>query len=501
MDIVVKQGNIAQEQAELIVVNLFQGVTLPGGATGAVDGALGGMIREVLATGDFTGKSGETVVLYTRGAIPAPRVLIVGLGDSGKFDLQSVRNASAIAARKARDLGVKHFATIVHGAGIGGLEPQRAAQAVAEGSLLGLYRYEGYRSKPPKDWKPDPDKMTVVEFSSERSAALETGIRKGESIANGVNLARYLVNTPANHMTPSRMAEAAESLARETGLDFAALGRSECKALGMGIFMAVAEESEQEPKLIVLEHNKGREDLPTVVLLGKGVTFDSGGISLKPGEEMWKMKSDMAGAAAVIAALGVAARLDLPLHVVGLAPCAENLPGGRAQKPGDVFTGMTGKTMEVISTDAEGRMLLADTLAYAARFKPAAVVDIATLTGVQSMALGPQAAGFFANEEALASRLMAAADASGERLWRFPLYDEYLEPIRSQVADVKNTGGRYGGLGTSAKFIEHFTEGYPWAHIDMASMSLSDDDKPAKPKGATGYGVRLFTALLEGWTK
>ena len=230
----------------------------------------------------------------------------------------------------------------------------------------------------------------------------------------------------------------------------------------MGIFMAVAEESEEEPQLIVLEHNAGA-DLPTVVLVGKGVTFDSGGISLKPGEDMWRMKGDMAGAAAVIAALGVAARLNLPLRVVGLAPCAENLPGGRAQKPGDVFTGMTGKTMEVISTDAEGRMLLADALAYAKRFDPVAVIDIATLTGVQSMALGPHAAGFFANDEALAQRLVKAAEASGERIWRFPLYDEYAETIQSQVADVKNTGGRHGGLGTSAKFIEHFTEGYPWA--------------------------------------
>ena len=195
----------------------------------------------------------------------------------------------------------------------------------------------------------------------------------------------------------------------------------------------------------------------------------------------------------------MAARLNLPLHVVGLAPCAENLPGGRAQKPGDVFTGMTGKTMEVISTDAEGRMLLADALAYAARFNPAAVVDIATLTGAQAMALGPQAAAVFCNDEALAARLLAAAEASGDRLWRLPLYDEYAEAIKSQVADVKNTGGRYGGIGTSAKFIEHFTEGYPWAHVDMASMSLAEEDKPAQPKGATGYGVRLFTAFLEGF--
>ena len=499
MEILVKQGNIAQEDADLIIVNLFQGVIVPGGATGAVDSALGGMIRDALAAGDFVGKAGETLVLYTRGGIPSPRVLVVGLGEADKFDLAGIRNAAATSARKARELGARRFATIVHGAGIGGVDTAAAAQAVAEGALMGLYRYEGYRSKPPKDWKPDPEQMVVVEFSGERRANLEAGIRKGVHIALGVNLARQLVNAPANRMTPTLMAEAAEMLAGQTGLRFEALDRAACKALGMGIFMAVAEESEEEPRLIVLEHNAGRHDLPTVVLVGKGVTFDSGGISIKPGDEMWKMKGDMAGAAAVIGALGVVARLGLPLHVVGLAPCAENLPGGRAQKPGDVFTGMTGKTMEVISTDAEGRMLLADALAYAKRFNPAAVVDIATLTGVQSMALGPHAAGFFANDEDLAARLVRAAESSGERLWRFPLYDEYMETIKSQVADVKNTGGRYGGLGTSAKFIEHFTEGYPWAHVDMASMSLSDEDKPAKPKGATGYGVRLFVALLEGW--
>ncbi|PKO21045.1 MAG: hypothetical protein CVU38_16890 [Chloroflexi bacterium HGW-Chloroflexi-1] len=302
-------------------------------------------------------------------------------------------------------------------------------------------------------------------------------------------------------MTPSVMAERAASLARETGLRIQVLDRDEIRALGMGIFMAVAEESEQPPKFIILEHNPDRADLPTIVLAGKGVTFDSGGISIKPVAKMWRMKGDMAGGAAVIAALGVAARLGLPLHVVGLAPCAENLPGGRAQKPGDVFTGMTGKTMEVISTDAEGRMLLADALAYAGRFKPDAVVDIATLTAAQSIALGPQAGALFANDEGLAGRLLAAAEASSERLWRMPLYDEYTEAIESQVADVKNSGGKFGGVGTSAKFLEHFTEGYPWAHLDIASMGWSDEDRPARPKGATGYGVRLVTAFLEGWKK
>ena len=365
--------------------------------------------------------------------------------------------------------------------------------------MLGLYRYEGYRSKPPKDWKPDPETLMVVGLDAAHLAAFQAGIDRGQAIVQGVTLARDLVSSPANRMTPSIMAARAKALAAETGLRLDVLGRAKCKALGMGIFMAVAEEAEEEPKLIVLEHNSDKPDLPTVVLVGKGVTFDSGGISIKPSEEMWKMKDDMAGAAAVIATLGVAARLHVPLHVVGIAPCAENLPGGRAQKPSDVFTGMTGKTMEVISTDAEGRMLLADALAYAGKFNPAAVVDIATLTGAQAIALGPQAAAVFCNDEKLVAGLLAAADASGDRLWRMPLYDEYAEAIKSQVADVKNSSGRFAGVGASAKFLEHFTEGYPWAHVDMASMAWGEEDKPAQPKGASGYGVRLFTAFLEQW--
>jgi leucyl aminopeptidase len=328
----------------------------------------------------------------------------------------------------------------------------------------------------------------------------EAGLARGEVIAGGIILARDMVNEPANHLTPAAMAETASQLAAETGLRLEVLERADMARLGMGILLAVAAGSEQPPRFIILEYNAGRADLPAVVLIGKGVTFDSGGISLKPGDEMWRMKADMAGAAAVIATLGVAARLQFPLHVVGLAPCAENLPGGRSQKPGDVFTGMTGKTVEVISTDAEGRMLLADALAYATRFQPAAVVDIATLTATQRRALGPQAAAMFSNDEPLAGRLLAASEKSGDRLWRMPLYEEYLDPIKSQVADVKNSGGLYGGMGTSAKFLQHFTEGYPWAHIDMASMGLGEEEKAAQPRGATGYGVRLFTSFLEEWT-
>ena len=499
MEIRVKQGSITDERVDLIVVNLFQGVTEPGGATGSVDAALDAAVRDVIAAGDFTGRAGETLLLYTHSALPAARVLIVGLGEPGKFGPAAARNAAATSVRKARDLGARTIASVVHGAGAGGLATEAAAQMLAEGTLLGTYRFQGYRSTVPHDWKPNPDTFTVVEANAQRVAACETGVARGVAIATGVLLARDMVNEPANHMTPAMVAGLATELAAELGLTVQVLDQEQMAALGMGILLAVAAASEQPPRFVILEHNAGREDLPVVVLAGKGVTFDSGGISIKPSEDMWRMKSDMAGGAAVIGTMAVAARLDLPLHVVGLVPLAENLPGGRAQKPGDVFTGMTGKTMEVISTDAEGRMLLADTVAYAGRFKPAAVVDIATLTGAQAVALGPQAAAFFANDEDLAAKLVAAAEASGERLWRMPLYEEYAEAVKSQVADVKNSTGRTAGIGTSAKFIEHFTEGYPWAHIDMASMAWSDEDKPAQPKGATGYGVRLFTALLEGW--
>jgi leucyl aminopeptidase len=501
MEILVKRGSITEEAADLIVVSLFEGIKTPEGAAEAVDAALGGAIRDVIEAGDFTGRSGQVVTLYARGALPAPRVLVVGLGEQAKFSVSAARDAAGTAARKARELNVRHIATTVYAAGAGGLTALEASQALVEGTLLGLYRYAGYRSEPPKDWKADPQTMVLVEADVERAAAYPIGVARAEAVVRNVKLARDLVNTPANYMTPSVMADRAAELAADSGLDLQVLERADMEGLGMGILLAVAAESEQPPKLIILEHNAGRDDLPTVVLAGKGVTFDSGGISIKAAEDMWRMKDDMAGGAAVMGALGIAARLKLPVHAVGLIPCAENLPGGRAQKPGDVYKGMTGKTMEVISTDAEGRMLLADTVAYAGRYAPAAVVDIATLTGAQSIAFGPQAAAVFANDDGLAERLLAAAQSSGERLWRMPLYDEYLDSIKSQVADVKNSGGRHHGIGTSAKFIEHFTDGYPWAHIDMASMAWSDEDKPTRPKGATAYGVRLLAAFLEGWAK
>jgi len=503
MKLTVEQANIAPFHADLIIVNLFQDVKHPGGATGAVDHALGGRISEVIALGDCIGKLGETTLLYTSGALPAPRVLVVGLGDREAFDLQGVRTASAKAIAAANKLGAKTVATIVHGAGIGGLDAQDAAQAVAEASMLELYTMPRQSSQGGNRQK--VESLIVVEYNSAQFPAIQQGAETGRIIAESVILARDLEAHPANIATPTMIAETARHMAAEVGLDCTVLEREDMEALGMGILLAVAKGSDEPPKFVILEHNKAQADvLDTVVLVGKGITFDTGGYSLKIARPstMWKMKNDMTGAADVIATLRAAALMDVPLHVVGLAPLTENTINGRAQKPGDIFTGMTGKTMEVISTDAEGRMILADALAYAGRYAHAkAVVDLATLTGTISLALGPKAAGLFTESEGLQDRLLAAADATQERLWPMPMYEEYTEDIRSDFADVKNSTSpnRFTGVSTSAKFLQHFTEDYPWAHLDIAGVAWSNKARPMYPAGATAFGVRLQVHLLRDW--
>ena len=501
MEVVVQQGNVVDITADALVVNLFSGVTRPGGATGALDKALGGAIQELVQQGDFDGKLGKTVVLYPRGAIPARRVIVVGLGEQDKFDLEAVRKAAAAAAKRAREVGAKDIATIVHGAGVGGLRPAEAAQAVVEGTLLALYRFPKYQPAQDTAQEAGLRRLTLVEFSEEKVPLLQEGARAGQLIAESVNFARNLVMEPPNIATPAELARRAQAMAEEVGLRCEVLTDPELESLGMGILLGVAQGSVHRPHFVVLEHNGGGDDVPTVVLVGKGITFDTGGINLKRGEDMWKMKHDMAGAAAVLGALRAAALLNVPLRVVGLAPFVENMPGGKAYRPSDVLRGLTGKTVEIINTDAEGRLILADALGYAARFRPDAVVDIATLTGAQMIALGPHAAALFSNDDGLAARLEEAGRRTGERVWRLPLWDEYKEALKSDVAEVQNTGGRYSGLPTTAKFLEHFTEGYAWAHLDVASMVWTDSPRDYHPKGPTGYGVRLFVELLRQWAE
>ena len=511
MELRVQQGNIAETDADLIVVNLFAGVTAPGGATGAVDRALNGAISQLIAQGDFSGEAETTALLYARanggaaadettdqGGLTASRVLLVGLGSSEQFGIAQIRRAAAVAAQAAAKLkGVKTMATIVHGAGIAGHDTAAAAQEVALGTLLASYRPKRYRREVEDAGL---SSCTVVEYSAAKLADVERGVAKGEAIGRAVWSARDLVNEPANLLTPLEMAARAQAMAADTavGLKCTVLDEAAMQEEGMGILLAVSKGSANPAQFVVLEHAPAGDTEAPLVLVGKGITFDTGGISLKRSDGMWAMKDDMGGAAAVIGAMEAIGRLDVRRRVIGIAPCVENMPDGEAFRPGDIVTGMTGKTAEIISTDAEGRLVLADALAYAARFEPAAVVDLATLTGAIGTALGMHVrAGLFSNDSSLQEKLMAAADHSGDLLWPFPMDAEYEKAIKSDMAEVKNSAGG-AGVSSSAKFIEHFTEGYPWAHLDIANMVLADSRINAEtPKGATGYGVRLLVELAE----
>lgn len=498
MDIRTEAADIRTIEADAIVVNLFEGVTEPGGATGAVDQALGGQIRSLIQAGDFSGKADSTLLIYAQEALGAPRVLVVGLGKREEFDLHAVRRASAVAARSLARLGsVKRMATIVHGAGVGGLDAAAAAQAVAEGTLMATYIPIHYRRNQETS---SLTVCTVVESNQDRLDDVNMGAQRGEIIGRAVNRARNLVQEPANVLTPAELAQRARRMAEEVGLQVTVLGEAALRKLEMNLILAVSQGSEQEAHLLILEHApEGHEEDPPLILAGKGITFDTGGVSLKRSAEMWRMKNDMGGAAAVIGAMEAIGRLGLPRRVIGITPCVENMADGRAYRPGDVLTGITGKTTEIISTDAEGRLILADTLGYIARFEPEAVVDLATLTGAVGIALGKNVrAAVFANDDKLKDDLMAASRRSGEGLWPMPLDEEYKAAIKSNVAEVKNSGGLGGGLGTSAKFLEHFTEGYRWAHLDIANMVWSDSAGADSPAGPTGYGVRLLVELAAG---
>ncbi|MBX3055978.1 MAG: leucyl aminopeptidase [Anaerolineae bacterium] len=497
MKIQVVQGNIQESTADTLIVNLFDDVTTPAGATGAVDTALNGAISELIVHGDLTGKVGEVGVLYPRGTIPAKRVLVVGLGKRGEFDLEGVRKAAAAGLKRARDLKAQHVATIVHGAGVAGLEAQAAAQATAEGSLLAAYQYDAPKQR--EDAPHEIDSLTVVEFDKKKVKAIEQGVDTAVAISDGVILARNLVNQPPNVVTPTKMAETAHIIAATHGMRITVGGRKWAKEHNMGAFLAVAQGAGEKPKFIVLEHNGNREDLDTIVLVGKGITFDTGGISIKPAERMGDMKSDMGGAAAVLGAMKVVGALNLPLRVIGITPCTENMPDANAYRPADIITASNGKTIEIINTDAEGRMVLADGLVYAGRYNPKAVIDLATLTGACVVALGSgTAAGMFSTDDGLRDKLLAAGTAVHERVWPLPLFPEYRKAIDSDVADILNSGGRFGGVGTSAMFLKEFTD-YPWVHLDIAGMALAEKDNSYIPRGGTGFGVRLLVEFLRNW--
>lgn len=504
MDVSIQSGSIQSVDVDAIVVNLFQGVIEPGGATGAVDKALNGALRDLIADADIRGNLNETAIFYPREAVPARRVIVVGLGPEAEFDLDAVRQAAAAAARTARDAGARTLASIVHGGGRGGLSLADAAQAVVEGTILGLYRYDAPGRIVREGSQRRLDSLTLVEFDGSKLSEVEAGAKVGQAVAAGTCLARDLANRPANVITPTAMAEMAQRVAGDYGMTCQVFDREQMAELKMGAMLSVARGASEPPKFIVLEHNPTGSDVSPFVLVGKGITFDSGGISIKSYQGMEEMRGDMSGAAAVLGAMQAIGSIGLPKGVVGLLPATENMPSGTATHPGDIVTAMDGTTIEVINTDAEGRLILADALAYAQRYNPAAVVDVATLTGGIVTALGHYMTGVYATDDFLWETIHAAGDAAGEPMWRMPLSPIYDRQITTPFADVKNTGGRRGSSVTAARFLSKFVKEHPWAHMDIAGTHWWERDlpypkKPYYVRGNTGVGVRTLVGVLRAW--
>ena len=434
-------------------------------------------------------------LIHTLGKMAPSRVLVAGLGPVSDFTPEAVRSVAAESCRYLRRARVETVATIAHGAGIGALDAKGAGEAIAIGGILGLYRFDTYKSE--TNDRPDIRELTIVESDSGKVSALEEGVAKGTVVAEAVNLCRDMANGPANFMTPTRMAELALEAAKDSNLGIEVLDSPQMAELGMGALLGVAQGSEEPPKFIILRYSGDPDDeANNLGLLGKGITFDSGGLDIKSAAGMARMKTDMSGGAAVISAMRAIGNLKPKLNVTGIVPATENMPGGKSQRPGDVVRSMNGKTIEIDNTDAEGRLVLADAVAYAQSIGLNRLVDVATLTGAVSVALGDLCTGVFGNDQKLVDQVIESGGQVGERIWQLPMYAEYKESFKSDVADIKNTGGRGAGAITGAMIIGEFSGDAAWVHLDIAGTARSDKARGYNQKGATGVPVRTLVNLV-----
>jgi leucyl aminopeptidase len=507
MDVRVEVGRLSEAAAGAVVVFLIQGGATLTGEAAALDAAWGGGLSRLITLGDFTGKLNQIDVVYppggdADGAPPARavRVIVAGLGSQHAFTADRARQVAATAARRARDLKAGTVAFELPGVAAGAFAPRLAAQAVVEGALLGTYRFDRLKTRRDDGGEPPGslDTLTILVPERDHVSDAEAGAARGRVLAESAIFARDMVTQPGNELNPRALANAAQQIADSAGLRCEILEPPQIDELGMGLLLGVARGSDEPCRFIILEHApSGMEQQPPVVLCGKAITFDSGGISIKPAEGMAQMKDDMAGGAAVIGALRALAILGVPRRTIGLIAAAENMPSGRATRPGDVLRALDGQTVEVISTDAEGRLALGDALAYARRLSPSVLVDIATLTGGIVTALGHSVAGLMGNNADVIARMRAAAERTGEKVWELPLWDdEYRRIIRSDIADMKNSVGRPASAIGGGMFLKQFAKDTPWAHVDIAGVSWADQDTPYRPKGATGFGVRLLAEFV-----
>jgi leucyl aminopeptidase len=491
MKLEISVGAAAAARGDALVLGRHAGEERPGAELRQVDEALGGLLLRALADQRFEGRVGETADLHAGGRLGATRVIVVGLGPAAEWTAEVLRRAAGAGARRARDLGATSLVLPLPGARGQGLGPALRAQAAVEGALLGLYTFDRYKAK--KEDARAVSALTLLLPAARDRRAVGQGARVGELAAEATALARDLVNEPANSVTATALAGTAREVARAGGLRVRILDRAACRRLGMGAFLGVNRGSVEPPRFLHLAYVPKRRVRRRIALIGKGITFDSGGLDLKTAEGMQHMKGDMAGAAAVLGVLKVLPRLGPAVEVHGLVAATDNMPSGSATKPGDVLRAMDGKTIEVTNTDAEGRLTLADALAYARReVEPHEIVDIATLTGACAIALGPLCAGAMTNDRALQDRLLEAAARAGERIWPLPLIDDYREGLKSEVADLRNTGPRYGGAITAGLFLREFAGDVPWVHLDIAGAAFTDKDLPYAPKGGVGFGTRTL---------
>ena len=494
------RGDIAQIASDAAIVNLFQGVTKPGGATGVVDRALGGLISELIADGEITGKRGNNVLIHTPtdryDGFASKRVLVMGLGKSEGFGIEDVREISAVAAQRLSGIA-ETATTIIHGAGIGGLGTEDAARAIAEGAVVGSYSFNKYKTSS-KTSNQKLDTLNVVEFDDGKIPEVRSGVALGVSGGEAQNFARDLVNEPANVLSPEVMRDVAQDIAEANGFGVRVLSMNECLAMGMNAFAGVAQGSQRPAQFVHLSYEGDpANDSNNVWLVGKSITFDSGGLSLKPPRGMVTMKGDMGGGAAVLGAMKIIGTLKPRINVHAVLPITENMPGGGAQRPGDVVKAMNGKYIEIDNTDAEGRLTLADALGYARENGAARIVDVATLTGAARVALGTGNAAVFGNDDGLMKSVMDAAEVSGDGMWRLPLDATSKRLNRSSIADVKNSGGAPAGSITAAHFISEFAEDTPWVHIDIAAVSMVTGSRGMfRTAGATGAPTRTLANLV-----
>ena len=471
---------------DCLIVGIHENGLLSQAAT-AIDQLLDGEIASIVQRGDIEGKPGQTLPLL-RPVGQAQRVVLVGMGVQGECKAAQFKESVARAAQVAADLHVKNFGCFLPEIAIKDRSPAWGLEQAIVATEDALYRFDRLKTRTPKRLMPHGCTFAAPQLPQ---ADAKQALAAGQALSRAISFAKDLANLPGNMCTPSYLADQAQALGARTGVTVTVLEESDMKALGMGALLAVARGSHEPAKLLVLEY-RGNGATSPIALVGKGVTFDSGGISIKPPANMDEMKFDMCGAATVLATVQAAAELKLPINIVGLVPTTENMPGGSAIKPGDIVTSLSGQTIEILNTDAEGRLILCDALTYAERFKPAAVIDIATLTGACVIALGSQAGGLLSNNDDLSQELSSAGQTAADRIWPLPLWEEYQKQLDSNFADMANIGGREAGTITAACFLARFTENYPWAHLDIAGIAY----KGGKEKGATGRPISLLVEFL-----